>query len=65
MALARFRVLWGDPRHGLVQEIVEAHDREGALVEAAERRPELPRPRVAFLVSPPTPDLHCGDEHTL
>jgi len=46
-----FRVLWGDFHRGLTQELVEAYDVEHALVVAAERRPELPRPRVAFLVT--------------
>jgi len=46
----RFRVLWGDPFKGMTQEIVEAFDLDEALVVAHERRPELPRPRTAFLV---------------
>lgn len=45
-----FRVLWGDPFRGMIQEIVEAHDPDEALVVANARRPELARPRVAFLV---------------
>lgn len=46
-----FRVIWGDPYRGLSQELVEAYDVDQALVIAHERRPELPRPRTAFLVS--------------
>ena len=46
----RFRVLRGDPFKGMTQEIVEAFDRDEALVLAHERRPELPRPRTALLV---------------
>ena len=45
-----FRVIWGDPFHGVTRELVEAHDAEEALVVAAQRRPDLPRPRTAFLV---------------
>ncbi|MGH9020086.1 MAG: hypothetical protein ACRDV0_03605 [Acidimicrobiales bacterium] len=41
---------WGDPFRGLDQELVEAHDADEALTLAHERRPELPRPRTAFLV---------------
>jgi len=44
-------------RAGFDQEIVTAFDLEEALTIAAERRPELPRPRTAFLVgglAPPT-----------
>jgi hypothetical protein len=44
-------VIWGDLYRGLDQEIVPAFDVEEALVLAHERRPELPRPRTAFLVS--------------
>jgi hypothetical protein len=43
-----FRVIWGDPFHGLTQEFVEAHDVGEALTLAHERRPELPRPRTAY-----------------
>ena len=46
-----FRVIWGDPFRGLTQEIVTAFDVDEALVVAHERRPELPRPRTAFLVA--------------
>lgn len=46
--------MWGDPYHGLTQEIVEAFDVDEALTLAAERRRELPRPRTAFLVGPAT-----------
>jgi hypothetical protein len=46
----QFRVLWGDPFKGLTQEIVLAHDVEEALVSAHELRPDLPRPRTAYLV---------------
>jgi hypothetical protein len=45
-----FRVLWGDPFKGLTQEIVLAHDVDEALVRAHELRPDLPRPRTAYLV---------------
>jgi len=45
-----FRVLWGDVSKGLDQEIVRAYDVDEALVLAHELRPELPRPRTAFLV---------------
>ncbi|MGD1013983.1 MAG: hypothetical protein ABR963_06300 [Acidimicrobiales bacterium] len=47
----QFRVLWGDFTKGLEQEIVAAFDVDEALVLAHERRPELPRPRTAFLVA--------------
>jgi hypothetical protein len=47
----RFRVLWGDLSRGLEQEIVGAFDADEALAIAHERRPELPRPRVALLVN--------------
>jgi hypothetical protein len=47
----RFRVLWGDPFKGLDQVIVEAHDPDEALVHAHELRPELPRPRTAYLAT--------------
>ncbi len=47
----RFRVIWGDPFRGLTQEIVTAFDVDEALVVGHERRPELPRPRTAFLVT--------------
>jgi hypothetical protein len=46
----RFRVLWGDPTTGMSQVIVEAHDRDEALVSAHQLHSELPRPRTAFLV---------------
>ncbi len=46
-----WRVVWGSfLRPGFTQEIVEAYDVEQALTLAAERRPELFRPHVAFLV---------------
>ena len=47
----RFRVLWGDPFRGLTQVVVDAYDAQEALVSAGELRPELPRPRTAFLVN--------------
>jgi hypothetical protein len=46
----QFRVLWGDFTKGLDQEIVVAYDVDEALTIAHERRPELPRPRTAFVV---------------
>jgi hypothetical protein len=49
---ATFRVVWGDPFHGLTQEIVEAHDADEALTLAHARRPELARPRTAYLLGP-------------
>jgi hypothetical protein len=43
-------VTWGTLlRSGFVVEHVVAYDADEALVLAAERRPELPRPRTAFL----------------
>ena len=54
-----FRVLWGDPFKGLTQEVVEAFDVDEALVIAHERRPELPRPRTAYLVHGDV--LHFGE----
>jgi len=45
-----FRVIWGDFRKGMEQQLVMAFDPEEALVVASELRPELPRPRVAILV---------------
>jgi hypothetical protein len=53
-----FRVLWGDPFKGMTQELVEAFDVDEALVTAHECRPELPRPRTAYLVG--TDALHFG-----
>jgi hypothetical protein len=50
----RFRVVWGDVSHGMLQEIVDAFDVNEALVVAHERRPDLERPRTAFLVD----DIH-------
>ncbi len=47
----QFRVLWGDPFKGLTQEVVLAHDVDEALVTARELRPDLPRPRTAYLVA--------------
>ena len=48
----RFIVTWGRMgRPGFVAEVVEAWDPEGALVTAAELRPELPPPRVAVPTS--------------
>jgi len=47
----QFRVLWGDFTKGLDQEIVVAFDADEALTIAHERRPDLPRPRTAFLVA--------------
>jgi len=45
-------VTWGSIlRPGLAVEHVVAWDADEALVLAAQRRPELPRPRVAFLAS--------------
>ncbi len=49
--LHQFRVVWGDPFRGMNQEFVAAHDVDEALILAHERRPELERPRVAFLVT--------------
>ena len=45
-----FRVVWGDPFKGIAQELVEAFDVDEALVTAHERRPELARPRTAYVV---------------
>jgi hypothetical protein len=50
-----FRVVWGDPFKGLTQELVEAHDVDEALVLAHERRPDLERPRTAYLVTGSAP----------
>jgi len=47
----RFRVVWGDFSHGLTQELVDAFDLDEALVIAHERRPDLERPRTAFVVN--------------
>jgi hypothetical protein len=45
-------VVWGTiGRGGLVVEEVTAFDSDEALVLAGERRPDLARPRVAFLAS--------------
>jgi hypothetical protein len=49
--LHRFRVIWGDLYRGMEQELVVAHDADEALVIAHERRPELARPRTAFLIN--------------
>jgi hypothetical protein len=47
----QWRVVWGSIlRPGFMQEIVEAYDVDEALTIASERRPELFRPHVAFLV---------------
>ncbi|HET9090588.1 MAG TPA: hypothetical protein VFN54_09915 [Acidimicrobiales bacterium] len=48
--MARFRVLWGDPFHGLDQVVVDAYDLDEAFVTAHELRPDLLRPRVGFLI---------------
>ena len=53
--MARFRVLWGDPWRGLEQVLVDAHDLDEALVTAHELRPDLPRPRVGFLMESTRP----------
>jgi hypothetical protein len=42
----------------MTQELVEAFDVDEALASAHERRPELPRPRTAYLVR--TDALHFG-----
>jgi hypothetical protein len=47
----RFRVIWGDFSHGMIQELVDAFDADEALVIAHERRPDLERPRTAFIVN--------------
>ncbi len=46
-----FRVIWGDFRKGIEQQLVMAFDSEEALVVASELRPELPMPRIALFVS--------------
>jgi hypothetical protein len=47
-------VTWGVlARPGFVVEHVVAFDADEALVLAAEQRPDLPRPLVAFLTAPP------------
>jgi hypothetical protein len=43
--------VWGDLSKGMSQEFVLAHDVDEALVIAHERRPDLERPRTAFLVT--------------
>ena len=53
-----FRIVWGEPFKGMTQELVEAFDVDEALATAHERRPELPRPRTAYLVR--TDVLHFG-----
>jgi hypothetical protein len=35
----------------MIQELVDAHDVDEALVIAHERRPDLERPRTAFIVN--------------
>ena len=46
----RFTVTWGVlARPGFVAERVVAWDHDEALASGAERRPDLPAPRVAFL----------------
>lgn len=46
----RWLVTWGVPgRPGWRSIVVEAFDAEDAMVIAAELRPDLPRPRTAFL----------------
>ena len=45
----KFRILWGDPRRGMSQVMVEAFDADEALVIAHTMHPELPRPRVALV----------------
>lgn len=52
-------MIWGDPFRGMTQELVEAFDADEALVIAQSRRPELPRPQTAFLVTEVS-DLHFG-----
>ena len=46
-----WRVIWGAiGKPGFTQVVVEAFDLAEALVTAYELRPELPRPRVGFMV---------------
>jgi hypothetical protein len=45
-----FRVVWGNPFKGMTAEMVRAWDTDEALVTASEKRPDLARARVAFLV---------------
>ena len=53
-----WRVVWGQLlRSGFEQEIVEAYDLEEALSIAAERRPDLFRPKTAFLVGGDSPPI--------
>jgi hypothetical protein len=53
-----WRVTWGAVlRPGFEQELVEAFDLDEALTIAAERRPDLPRPRTAFLVDGTAPPV--------
>jgi hypothetical protein len=47
----QFRVVWGDFTHGMIQELVGAYDVDEALAVAHERRPDLARPRTAFVVN--------------
>jgi hypothetical protein len=51
---AEWLVTWGVlARSGFVVEHVEAYDADEALAIAAQRHPELERPRVALLVTSP------------
>ena len=46
----RWLVTWGVPgRPGWHSIVVEAYDADDAMVLGAEARPDLPRPRTAFL----------------
>jgi len=46
----RWLVTWGVPgRPGWHSRVVEAFDADEALVIGAQERPDLPRPRTAFL----------------
>jgi hypothetical protein len=52
----RFIVTWGRMgRHDFAADVVRAWDPDEALVIAAERHPELPRPRVAVLAADTAP----------
>ena len=52
VSTVKWRVVWGSVlRSGFTQEIVDAHDADEALAIAGDRRPELFRPTMAFLVT--------------
>jgi hypothetical protein len=56
--LHQFRVLWGNARVGLAQEVIAATDAKSAVTMAKELFPEMPDPLAAYRMhetAPATP----------